>query len=154
MGVIGGLRVSNESYEDERLNVCNCGLSGALRETSALCNWSEFTTHTLSFVAKQNLFKVDLKIHHYLLSPSITARMAQYWTSLIWQKASPIILSDNDTFDPLRDWDLPEVGTLWQQDESPALGVFRILMSSGKEGDDDVLAFQKYGHLARIGVKG
>ena len=66
MGVIGGLRVSHESYEDERLNVCNCGLSGALRETSALCNWSEFTTHSLSFVAKQNLFKVDLKIHHYL----------------------------------------------------------------------------------------
>ena len=55
---------------------------------------------------------------------------------------------------PLRDWALPEVGTLWQQDESPALSVFRILMSSGKEGDDDVLAFQKYGDLARIGVKG
>ena len=80
--------------------------------------------------------------------------MAQYWTLLSWQKASPIILSDNDTFDPLREWALPEVGTLWQQDESPALSVFRILMSSGKEGDDDVLAFQKYGHLARIGVKG
>ena len=44
--------------------------------------------------------------------------MAQYWTSLIWQKASPIILSDNDTFDPLRDWALSEVGTLCQQDES------------------------------------
>ena len=35
MGVIGGLRVSNESYEDEGLNVCNCGLSVALRERFA-----------------------------------------------------------------------------------------------------------------------
>ena len=34
-----------------------------------------------------------------------------------------------------------------------ALGFFRILMSSDKEDDDDVLAFKKYGHLARIGVK-
>ena len=111
--------VPNESYEDERVNVCSCGLSVALRERSALCNWSDFIIHTLSIVVNENLIiNIDLKIHHYLLSPSITARMAQYWTLLSWQKASPIILSDNVTFDPFRDWDLSEVGTLWQQDES------------------------------------